>query len=219
MMKWLPVLILFVGLGSSISNTQSKLEINPFQRYLAGLKANRPEAALIRFASECGVDINLVSPKYAQNPAGTWIPHKDLSRVFIDQETDSYATAAVWHIDDIIMVEYWGMVLDTGNYYRTYSCLQNRVITFEEETDWLIPPLTDERERGSYPAWGLEQHRQIGKDGKYEIVSHHFVDAYGRPIKAPKLNADDEEYLKDFQRKPNKLLTWTNLSLPQSLLQ
>ena len=214
----LPVLVLLAGLGSSISFTQANRQIDPFQRYLAGLKANQPEAAFVRFADECGVDIKAAAPRYAQSPSEKWVPVKDMSKVLKDQETDFYATVAVWHMEDKIMVEQWGMELDTGNYFRRFYCLQRQRISLFEEVDWSIPPLENEKERASYPAWGFEQHRKVGKDGRLEIVLHRFVDVFEQPVKAPKLNADGEELVKDLQS-ARMVYAWKDLDMPSALLR
>ena len=172
----------------------------------------------MRFAGECGVDIKAVTPRYAQSPSNKWVPVKDLSGALRDQETDFYATVAVWHLEDKILVEQWGMELDTGNYLRRLYCFGKQKINLFEEVDWSIPPLEDEKERASYPAWGFEQYRKIGKDGRLEIVFHRFVEAFGQPMKAPKLNTDDEKLVKDLQS-ARKTYAWKDLDMPSALLR
>jgi len=205
-------------LFSTPSFAEDRQQPDPFQRYLTSLKTNRPEAALVRFAGECSVDIKTVAPRYAQSPSQKWIPVKDLSKALEDQETDFYATVAVWHINDRIMVEQWGMELDTGDYFRRFSCLQKRMVGLIEEVDWSIPPLEDEKDRASYPTWGFEQRRKTAKNGKLEIVSHRFVDVYEQPMKSPKLNAGDAETAKGLQSEWS-VLSWKDLKLPQALLR
>jgi len=96
MKQVLPVLILIVGIGNSLSSAQDKQQQSPFDHYLAGLKTGQPEPALQRFAAECGVDIRSRAPRYAQSPSQKWIAVRDLSHALKDQETDFYATVAIW---------------------------------------------------------------------------------------------------------------------------
>jgi hypothetical protein len=139
MRSWLPVIFVFTGLGSSISSAQATKLSDPFTRYLSGLKANQPEVSLVRFARDCGLNITTAKSRYAQLPGDSWIPVKNLSKALEDQETDFYSTVAVWYMADRILIERWGMELDTGSESRMFYCLQDRKIDLAEEADWSIP--------------------------------------------------------------------------------
>ena len=208
----LPVLALLAGLGCSISSAQDAQQKDPFNRYLAGIKSNQPEAALVHFAGECGVDLKTVAPRYAQLPSDSWILVKDLSKALKDQETDFYGTVAVWHMADQILVERWGMELDTGDEFRMLYCLQGQKIKFAEEVDWSIPV---EGETNANPSWGYEQRWKIGQDGRYENVLHRFVDLREQTRREPQLNAETKKRL-DWTPKG---FTWTDLKLPSELLR
>jgi len=218
MKNFFPVLVLLAGLGSSVSVAQGNWKVDPFQLYLASLKASPPEPSLLRFADECGVNVRTIVPRYAQSPSENWVLVKDLSKALEDQETDFYATVAVWHAGDGILLEQWGMELDTGNYFRRLSCFQAQRIRFLEEVDWSIPPVEDEGQRAAYPAWGFEQHRKVGKNGKLMIVFSSFVDALDQPAKTPKLDAESSKSLKNLQA-AGIVTSWSDLKLPQSLLR
>ena len=212
MKRWLSVLTLIVGLGISPSFAQDKQRHDPFDRYLAGMKTNRSEPALVRVAEECGLDIKALAPRYAQRPDERWIPVKDLSGALKDQETDFYGTVAVWHAANRILVERWGMELDTGDYYRMLFCLQDQNVKFAEAADWSIPI---EGENSENSSWGYEQRWVIGKGGKYEIVLHRFVDIGEQPMAEPKLDAETRNGL---SWNP-KVLSWKDMDLPAELLR
>jgi hypothetical protein len=215
MRRWIPILAVLAGLWSFFFIRQGNAQEIPFDRYLAGLKTNRPEAALVQFAADCGVDVAKSVPRYAQSSSDRWILVKDLSKALKDQETDFYATLSVWHEADRIFVEQWGMELDTGTYGRQFICLQNRKILFAEGIDWTIPPISGKSQRASYPAWGYEQRWKVGIKGKWEKVSSRFVDAYEKPIKESSIAAEDR---KDLDWKW-AVYTWRDLEFPSALLR
>lgn len=207
------VLILFVGLGSHFSFSQAD-DPSPFDRYLAGLKNHDHEAALIQFAGDCGIDTSSVAPRYAQSPEKKWVPVKDLSKALQDQETDFYATVAIWHVADRILIEHWGIELDTGNFSRQLICLRQRKIVLTETTDWTIPPVENAQQRTSYPAWGYEQRWKLASSRRYEKISSEFVDTNGRPIKAPALDAETKAGLDSKWQ----AYSWKDLDFPDALL-
>jgi hypothetical protein len=47
---------------------------------LDGLRANQPEAALVRFAGGCGIDVSRIQPRYAIGPGGSFDPVKSLAQ-------------------------------------------------------------------------------------------------------------------------------------------
>jgi hypothetical protein len=213
MKSWLSVLVLLAGLGSSISFAQDKQQIDPFDRYLAGTKSNQPEAALVRFAGVCGVDINAIAPRYADRPGNSWMQVKDLSKGIHGLETDFFATVAVWKQSDRILVELWVMELDVASESRNFYCLDKRIITRMESVDWSLP-ITDQGGKEN-PGWGYEQLWIMTREGKYERTLHGFVDSVEKPISPPKLNMETQ-----------KRLNWTptvwtsnDLKLPPALLR
>jgi hypothetical protein len=187
-------------------------ELNPFDRYLADVKSNWPEPALVRFASDCQIDLDSVPPRYAQKPGEKWILVKDLSRAQSDQETDFYHTIAVWHSPNRIMTEEWGMELDTGDYYRLFSCLNQKKITLVDSVSWSIAPDDDPaKETG----WGYEHRWGLGKDGTIATTLKQFVDLRDKPISAPPLDEETKKRLDDEGVGAN---SWADLQLPDGLL-
>jgi hypothetical protein len=204
-------LFLIVGLGSSFSFSQTKDPSDPFGNYLAELKTNRHEPEVVRFAGECGVDVNAVSPRYAQRPGDSWVLVKDLSKSLQDQETDFYGTVSVWHQADKILVERWGMELDTGDYFRMLVCLKNQEASFVESIDWSVP--VDAGTAG--PSWGYEQRWKIESGGKYQTTLRRFVDIRERPTPKPKLDRETESTLNSVPG----VKTWKDMELPAALLR
>lgn len=216
MKRLLPVLFFFgTMISGAISIAQSTNSGNPFSRYLDGLIKGRPESALIAASQECQIDVLANSPRYAQNPSGHWILEKSLSRALQDQETDFYSTVAVWHVTDRIFLEQWGMELDTGTFSRQFVCLRSGRITFFEVTEWNIPPVETEAERGKYPSWGYTQKWLLEKNGRYHKAMGGFVDELEQPANEPALDSETKQSL-DLKW---TIHTWQDLKLPNALLR
>jgi hypothetical protein len=241
MRQWLPVLMVLAGLGSLISCKRSaavstsqgavgalgalkvtavapkrvgnpSVDPNPFDRYLVNTQANWPEPALMRFAGECKVDLDSISPRFAQRPSEKWIQVKDLSKALKDQETDFYGTAEVWNQGARSFVEQWGMELDTGDYYRLFYCIERKKVTLAESVSWRVG-LNDDSSKDS--GWGYDHAWKLGPDGKFATVQTSFVDLHERPMTAPKLDAETATGLNE---EGVGAKTWTDLDLPNELL-
>ena len=239
MKRWLPVLVLSAGLGSLISCKHAapsatkimrasssvgkaaspparigkpSTKLNPFDRYLTDTKANWPEPALVRFAGECQVDLDSTVPRYAQNAGKKWLVVKDLSHALEDQETDFYHTAAVWHSQDRVLAEVWGMELDSGDYYRLLYCVKGEKITFVDSVSWSI---SLENDSSKDTGWGFEHQWKLQPDGEFATASSRFVDLREQPISAPKLDADTQKGLDEESVGRH---TWADLELPNRLL-
>jgi hypothetical protein len=211
MKSWLPVLVLLVGLGSSISSGQDKLQADPFARYLAWIKANRPETDSVRFAGECGVDVSKIQPRYAVGPGSSFTPVKSLAKGLLSLETDFYSTAEVWPGENRILVEIWANSDDVGSEVRYYKCFANRKLVQAEVIVWTVPV----EQSPDIVSWGYSRRWERGVDGRLRRTKAEFVDGVGRHISKP--NVDDEE---------KKSLLWvpplgslSELKLPQVLLR
>ena len=239
MRHWLPVLVLLAGLGSLISckspatrsihsgptgplnvtaqaprriGTPSN-DLNPFDRYLADAKTNWPEQALLRFASQCKVDLDATAPKFAQSPNDKWIPVKDFSGALKDQETDFYGTVEVWHQVDRVLVERWGMELDTGDYYRLLYCFEQKKTTLAESVSWSVEFNNDSSKDSG---WGYDHRWKLGPGVEFVTTQKSFVDLHEQPMAAPKLDAETMKSLNDENM---GVKTWADLELPDELLR
>jgi hypothetical protein len=231
---------LFAGLGSSISckhPLQASLPIptaqvkkdavpqkparldssstnpNPFDRYLQDAKANWPEPAEIQVAEECQIDLGSALVRYAQEPGEKWLPVKDLTGALKDQDTDFYHTVAVWHAGDHLLVELWGMELDTGDYFRVFYCLDKRRITLVDSVSWQVEM---HNESSQDTGWGYEQKWKLGQGRDLVTTSKQFVDLREHPITEPILDAETK---KGLEEETIGVRTWAELELPDSLLQ
>jgi len=213
MKRLLPVLAMLAELGSCFSIAQHLQQKDPFNRYLAGVKAGRPEAALVRFAGECGVDIRATSPRYADRPDNSWVQVRDLSKGIHGLETDFFATVSVWKQSDLILVEMWVMELDVASESRILYCLDKRKITMMESADWTLP--ITEQNRRENPGWGCEQRWRVSAAGAFDKTFHGFVDSGEKPITPPRLDAETQEEL---NWEP-KVRIWNDLKLPASMLR
>ncbi|HEY1253580.1 MAG TPA: hypothetical protein VGF01_02225 [Terracidiphilus sp.] len=188
-------------------------KLNPFDRYLADTKANWPEPALVRFANMCQIDVDTFTPKYAQQPGEKWILVKDLSHAQEDQETDFYHTVAVWHTQNRILAEIWGMELDTGDYFRLFYCLENNKITLVDSVSWSISP---EDNNSKNEGWGFEHSWKLASNGIFETIVRRFIDLREMPIAAPKLDAETQKGLDEEDVGTHY---WADLKLPDGLLR
>ncbi|MGD0901407.1 MAG: hypothetical protein ABR924_00570 [Terracidiphilus sp.] len=213
MKNWLPVLVLFAGLGNSISSAPQNIQQkDPFSRYLAGIKSNQPESALVRFADECGVNINTARPHFAQLPGNEWKEVKSLSRALEDQETDFYGTVAVWLQTNLVLVERWGMDLESGNEARKLFCLKDQRILLAEEIDWALV----DKKGSNRSVWlGYEQRWKMKPDGKYTTVLTHYVNRIEQPVPTPGPDSDVPyaSYISP------DVYNWDDLKLPDEFLK
>jgi hypothetical protein len=193
MKGWLPVLFLFAGLGCSFSFGQPKQVhqfSDPFDRYLMGLRANRSEVALQRFARECSVDTAKSKPKFAVNPGNKWTPVQSLSNGLRNLDSDFYSSAEVWHEENRVLVEIWVISADVGSEVRVYRCFANDNLLQAEAIDWNVPV------DGADPqAWGYSRRWERDSNGRMRRTKAEFVNEIERPIPKPRLDADGERSL------------------------
>ena len=213
MKRWLPVLVLFAGIGSSISFGQVAQQKDPFSQYLAGIKATSSEPSLMRFAQDCGINIKTVVPRHAVLPDNTWILVKDLAKGIRGIETDFFETATVWKQANRVLVEIWEMQLDVENESRTSYCLDKQKIMTVESSDWMLPEAAQNGKTS--PGWGYEQRWKLTEAVKYARTFHGFVDFDGEAITEPKI---DDKTRTSLNWTP-KVRTWDDLELPPALLR
>jgi len=190
MKRWLTVLALLVGLGSSISYAQVASQKDPFFRYLAGVKGRSPELSLQRFASQCSVDISKIQSRFAIGPGSSLTPVKNLAKGLQSLDTDFYSTAEVWVERDHILVEFWANSDDVGSEVRYYKCFVNGKLALSEVIEWNVP-----LEHTDPAAWGYSRRWERGASGRLQRTNAEFVDAMERPIPKPKLDEEGEKSL------------------------
>jgi len=188
-------------------------QTDPFTRYLTVENAHGHQPALTRFAAECAVDLATANANYAQRPEETWNMVPDLSKAQDDQETDFYGTVAVLHQQGRILVEQWGMDLDTGDYYRLLYCLNMKQITLADSVSWRMAGFG---ESAGDASWGYEHRWKLRRTGKFDTEQTRFIDLDEKPIPAPKLDADTLNGLKE---ESVGVKTWADLGLPDVLLR
>jgi|CZKF01.1.fsa_nt_gi hypothetical protein len=215
MKSWLSVLALLAWLGNSVSGAQGKQLQDPFRCYLAGIIANQPEAALVRFAAECGINLNKHRARYAQAPGDKFQVVKNLVHALEDQETDYYATVAVWKDTQNILVEYWGLDLELGTQLRKFYCLRDGQIQMVEDIDWAY--FEGEGINGPIKAhWaGYEQRRKRKSESSYSTVLLRYVNLKEKEIPKP---TNDYEIPYASQTFP-EMYRWEDLKLPPTLLR
>ncbi|MGO9336680.1 MAG: hypothetical protein ACLPY1_04140 [Terracidiphilus sp.] len=191
MKKWLPVLIMFAGLGSCLSFSQVVPSKDPFARYIAGVNSGLQEPAMLRFAADCRVNVSKIQPHYAVGPGSSFTAVKNLSKGMQRLDTDFYSTAEVWTSDDLVLVEIWANSDDVGSEVRYYKCFANRTLIKAEVIDWNLPLVMG----SGIPAWGHSRQWEHGASGNMKRTKDEFVDEMEQPIPKPKLDADSEKSL------------------------
>jgi hypothetical protein len=211
MKRWLPVLALFAGLGSSFSSAQVVPPKDPFARYVAGVRTGLQEPSLRRFAAGCGVDISRIQLRYAVGPGSSFIQVKDLPKGMQRLDTDFYSTAEVWPTADRVLVEIWANSDDVGSEARYYKCFVNRKLTQAELIVWTVPVV---QAPGVVP-WGYSRRWERDTNERMQKTKAEFVDEIEQPMPKPKLDADDEKSLHWIP----PLGSLNELMLPPSLLR
>lgn len=191
MKRWLTVLALWAGMGSSISFAQATPSKDPFLRYMAGAKIGSPELSLQRFANECSVDILKIQPRFAAGPGSTLTPVNNLAKGLRSLATDFYSTAEIWVEKDRVLVEFWANSDDVGSEVRYYKCFINVKLTLAEVIEWNVPV----SQSPHVIPWGYFRRWERGTDGRMQRTKAEFVDEMERPIHKPKLDEDGEKSL------------------------
>jgi len=166
-------------LGTSFSHSS-----DPFDRYIASVKAGRPLPSVRSIADECGVSIEKSRPRYALNN-GTWRISKNLTKDVYDAATDYLSTAELWTgTNGSKVLNLWSV--DLGQDVSVLYCLDsNGRIRLIDSVQWAF------REEGTHTVdWIYKQYRRFSPDGKLVEKTGHFEDNYGKPIPSPKLDAD-----------------------------
>jgi hypothetical protein len=208
----LPVLALFAGLGHSISSAQAPRHRDPWDRYLAAVRANRPEPSLVRFAAECGVGVEQSRAKFAVNPGSEWSPVRDIAQGVKSLDSDFFSTAQIWFGGNRVFVEIWALSLDVGSEARIYHCFVDRKEEQVLAVTWKLPLVKDSPEE---IAWGYQQQWERATDGRMQRKQSGFVDEDLRPIRRPKL---DDDAKKSLEWSPI-MNTLDDLKLPAALLR
>jgi hypothetical protein len=190
MRHFFPVLAILAGLGSSISFAQNNLQ-DPFTRYLASVKAGKPETALVRFAGECGVDVAKDNSKFAVGSGSTLTLVKDLSKGLRTLDTDFYSTAETWVEKDRVLVELWANSDDVGSEVRYLKCFANKRLLQAEVISWNVPEVQSRKLK----AWGYSRRWERTASERIQQTKVEFVDGSEMPILKPKLDADDRKSL------------------------
>jgi hypothetical protein len=212
MKRWLTVLVLIAGLGSSVSVSQQTVTTSPFDRYIANTRAGRFEPALRRLASQCGVTLSRSHVRFAEMPEESWKQVKQLIANRADQEIDFFSTAAVWNSGTKAVVEIWWMDSEAGEEIRTLYCIESQQITSGEQIQWVGPKNDDPNT--TEPGWAYEVRWKIERKKFFKTVLERFVDDDERPISKPKLGANAPT---TFGLIPEKL-RWSDLKLPDEML-
>lgn len=187
------VLILFAGLGSSISFAQARHAFpiaDPFDRYIKETSSNLSEPAVDRFAHECGVDVSNSQPRFAINPGSKWMTAANLSKSIRSVESDFFSSAEVWHEGDRAVVEIWAVSADVGSEVRVYRCFTKGELLRVEAIDWNIPLV-----KTDVGAWGYLRRWERDAGAGMRRTKAEFVDGFERPIARPKLDAEGEQSL------------------------
>jgi hypothetical protein len=159
--------------------------VDPFDHYIAQVKAYQPSPLVRNFAEECGVALNNRVPKYAVTGTGTWTISRNLPQDVYNLESDSFDTAEMWTGDNGARVLNWWDI-DLEQNIDTLFCLDSSGrVRFLEATNW-----TFRDEDSSTIEWVYKQRRNFDSHGALLSKTGHFEDVNGKPIH-PVLTKDD----------------------------
>jgi hypothetical protein len=191
MMRALSILLFFAELGCSVSFSQAKPISDPFDRDMDGVKNNQHEVALVHIASECGVNIATVLPKFAVS-GGSWTPVKDLARGLHALETDYFSTAQVWSNGNRVLVEMWSIDSTSGSEVRVLRCFDHGKLLQIEAIDWSLPVGPP---NSKFHPWGYSRRWERDSNDRLHRVRAEFVNEFEVEIPRPKLDAEVEKGL------------------------
>jgi hypothetical protein len=182
-------LALFLTLPSSFSIAQGATQTSPFERYLHGIRAGQPETALMRVAAQCGINLDKAIARFADRPGEEWKVVKSLAKAQDDQETDFFATAAVWHVGQRTLVEVWNMDLEARDEIRTIYCLLGQNVTNGEQIEWSSSN-DEETSAPTATSWAYEIRWKVEQGKFFKSTLERFVNDRERPVPTPKLGPD-----------------------------
>ena len=182
---------------------------DPYSRYLASVKANKPETSVSRFAKECGIDLARSPARFAVSVGGEYKVVGDLAAGLKMVESDFYTSVEVHSIKSTALIILWPNDDAQGINVRELLCYADDDLKKAEVIYWDIP--LDPNFKGGL--WGHFCRWDRGADGKLLITKQRFVDALERPMQKPKLGVEQE---RDLQWTP-EFARRSSLNLPTSL--
>ena len=209
MRGWLSTLLLVLTLPSSFSIAQESSQLSPFDKYLAGVRTRRPEGALVRVATVCGVNLKTATVRTAERPGDTWKLVQGLAHARDDQATDLFSTAEVWHAGQRVLLEEWNMDSEAGDEIRTIFCLVDREVKYGERIEWSSPP------EANASVWAYEVRWNVEQGKLFKSILERFVNEHEEPDSKPKLGSDAPTV---FGVIP-EIRTWADLKLPDEMLR
>jgi hypothetical protein len=184
MKKWLPILVLVAGLGSSFSFTQvepSGRIRDPLERSIESIRSNIPEPSLKEFAQSCAVEILPPSLKFAKNLGKGWLPASDLVIEPPKSSKELSFLAAVWSKNDWTLLEIWSYSNDLHSEVNTYSCYSNLKVQRVESIEW---DWARDKNSGRTD-WAHTRWWERDPDGRMKQVRSEFIDKFGQPTPKP----------------------------------
>jgi hypothetical protein len=218
MKRYLPVLFLLAGFGSSFSSSQNPkppvAQKSPLDSYIEGLRAHSMNNLAAGFGQICGVKLDeaAVRVAFSNNDAGTWKLVDDLPKAYDDIEMDLVGTAEAWKNPAGTVVEIWQAALDVGGFSRSFFCFDKggRLTAFDA-VNFQIP--TDDGK-----PWGMHERWILKKDGAFRAaIPFQFIGLDEKAIPIPNLDQDDKKFAASWGHKPPPIKTLNELKLPRAL--
>jgi hypothetical protein len=193
--------LLFAASGPSVSHF-----VDPFDSYMAAVKANTLQPGLREFASECGVDLPQTARKFAIG-GNSWQPVKNLPKSVYDLESDYFTTGEFRNSAERRFAVIWSMDLETEIRF-SYCFDQKGVIQFADSRVWEIS-------QPDHTGWSFARRWVLNEAGRLTPQPGKFYSLSGRPISKPKLEEDEQKHI-DWSGAANSL---GDLKLPAELLR
>jgi hypothetical protein len=216
MKRRLPVLILLLWIGSSISFGQSAPATDPLARYIAGVRTHKADPVALRFAADCGLNLTGIESRYAfaNDETGTFHAVKDLAAAYDNVQMDLVGTEEVWKAGTRILVEEWNAELDVGGYARRLYCFdEKQKLQMVDDANFQLP--TDD----GMP-WGMHERWTRRTVGMFAAtVPFEFIGLDEKRIPAPKLDKEDQEFARAWGKVAPNAFPVSDLKLPPELLK
>ena len=212
----LPILIVLIGIGSSISFAQVSPATDPLSKYIAIVRDHRVDPAVLRFGKDCGLGLTGVESRDAFGGEGAGSLHfvKDIATAFDNLGTDLVGIEQVWKIGGRFLIEEWNAELDSGGEARRLYCFDDRgKLQAVEESNFQIP-IEDGK------PWGMHEEWVRDRSGAFKaLVPFEFIDLDEKPTPEPKLDADYFEFARSWGRVAPHAFPITDMKLPPELLR
>ena len=215
MRRWLPILALLAGVGSSFSSAfPFHFEVQDQGLKPTSFSSPTTEAAAASLGRECGANLRGIPSLKAFSNGGDWAIVKDLAQAARSAESDFVNTAEAWKIGRAFVVQVAHSELDVGSESTDIYCFDGAgKLEALDSTTMQYP-------QGEGKPWGIHARWKRRADGAFtRIRPNEFLDQNGKRAKRLKLDDEDRRFADSWGPNDPGILTIEDLKLPKELLR